>query len=101
MWLFIVRDPQPDAPDWPGRHALAAIDAVAWSLLWIWIISHVPTPLGIVGPFVTAVSALCLLRRLFRALWSNRRYRFTAWRWGKACSALLVVGVVLKIASMT
>lgn len=101
MWIFFVREPLPDAPDWPGRHVLAALDAVVWPLLWMWIIGRAPAPLGVVGPFVVAVAALCLLLRLRRALWSNRRYRFTTWRWGKTFAAMLVVGVVLKLALMT
>jgi hypothetical protein len=29
MWLLVAREPRPDAPDWPGRRLLAAVDAVA------------------------------------------------------------------------
>ena len=100
MWLLVARDPEPDMPAWPGRHALAAVDAVSWPLLWIWISSRVPAPVGIVGPFFVAVAALCLLSRLRRALWENRRYRFTTWRWGKMLAAIFVIGAVLKIASI-
>ena len=35
MWLLVAREPRPDAPDWPGRRLLAAVDAVAWPLLWV------------------------------------------------------------------
>ena len=28
MWLLVAREPRPDAPDWPGRRLLAAVDAV-------------------------------------------------------------------------
>jgi hypothetical protein len=28
MWLLVAREPRPDAPDWPGRRMLAALDAV-------------------------------------------------------------------------
>jgi hypothetical protein len=30
MWMLLVRSPPPDAPYWPGRRWLSAIDAVAW-----------------------------------------------------------------------
>ena len=32
MWLWIARDPLPDAPYWAGRRWLAAIDAAVWRL---------------------------------------------------------------------
>ena len=38
MWLLVAREPRPDAPDWPGRRLLAAIDAVAWPLMWVLLI---------------------------------------------------------------
>ena len=47
MWLLVAREPRPDAPDWPGRRLLAAIDAVAWPLMWVLLIRHVPGPAGL------------------------------------------------------
>ena len=42
MWLLVAREPRPDAPDWPGRRMLAAVDAVVWPLLWVLLIQHAP-----------------------------------------------------------
>lgn len=98
MWLLIAREPRPDAPYWPGRRLLAAVDAVLWPMLWVLVFRHAPEPVGLVGPFVTAVALLCALGRLHRALWVNQRYRFTTWRWGRVVAALLLMGVVLKLA---
>lgn len=58
MWLLVAREPRPDAPDWPGRRLLAAIDAVAWPLMWVLLIRQVPGAAGLVGPFVTALAVL-------------------------------------------
>lgn len=98
MWLLVAREPRPDAPDWPGRRLLAAVDAVAWPLMWVLLIRHVPGPAGLVGPFVTALAVLLGLGRLHGALWVNHRYWFTTWRWGKVLGAMLLIGAVLKIA---
>ena len=99
MWLLMVREPRPDAPAWPGRRACSSIDAIVWPLLWVLLIKQVPEPVGLVGPFVTAVAALCAVGRLHRALWVNHRYWFTTWRWGKVAAGLLFVGAVLKVAA--
>jgi hypothetical protein len=97
MWLVVAREPRPDAPYWPGRRLLAAVDAAVWPLLWMMLVSHAPNPVGLVGPVVMAVALLCALGRLHRALWLNHRYRFTTWRWGRFAVALLLVGAVLKL----
>jgi len=97
MWLLVAREPRPDAPDWPGRRLLAAVDAVVWPLLWVLLIQQVPGPTGLVGPFVTALTVLLGLGRLHRALWENHRYWFTTWRWGKVLGAMLLIGAVLKL----
>ena len=96
MWLLVAREPVPDAPYWPGRHLLAAIDAAAWPVAWVLLLGHAPAPVGLVGPFVSAVALLCGLGRLHRALWINHRYRFATWRWGRIVAALLLVEMVLK-----
>jgi len=100
MWLLIARKPRPDAPDWPGRRVLAAVDAVVWPLLWVAVFRHAPEPVGLVGPVVAAVAALCALGRLHRALWVNHRYWFTTWRWGKVLASMLLIGAVLKVAML-
>lgn len=100
MWLVVAREPKPDAPYWPGRRLLAAIDAAVWPLLWVLVFSHAPKPIGLIGPFVAAVALLCALGRLHRALWLNHRYWFTTWRWGWIAAALLLMGLVLKLAML-
>lgn len=97
MWLLVARAPQPDAPCWPGRHLLAAIDAVVWPLGWLLIFRLAPVPVGLVGPFVSTVAILCGLARLHRALFVNHRYWFTTWRWGRILAALMMIGIVLKL----
>lgn len=98
MWLVVAREPWPDAPDWPGRRLMAALDALAWPLMWVLVFRHVPGPVGLVGPFVAAVAALAATGRLHRAIWVNHRYWFTTWRWGKLFAAMLLIGLVLKLA---
>ena len=96
MWLLVVREPLPDAPYWPGRRVLAALDAAGWPILCVLLIRHAPQPVGLLGPVLTAVALLYGLGRLHRALWENHRYRFTTWRWGRMAAVLLLVGVVVK-----
>ena len=97
MWLLVAREPWPDAPDWPGRRLLAAVDAVAWPLMWVLLIQQLPGPAGLVGPFVTALAVLLGLGRLNRAIWVNHRYWFTTWRWGKVLASMLLIGAVMKL----
>jgi hypothetical protein len=97
MWLLVTRHPRPDAPTWPGRRWLAALDATVWPLLWVLLMHHLPAPVGLVGPVVNAVATLSAMGRLRRALWLNHRYWFTTWRWGKVAGALLLMGAVLKL----
>ena len=97
MWLLVAREPRPDAPDWPGRRLLAAVDAVAWPLMWVLLIQQLPGPAGLVGPFVTALAVLLGLGRRNRAIWVNHRYGFTTWRWGKVLASMLLIGAVMKL----
>jgi hypothetical protein len=101
MLLVVLRESRPDAPLWPGRRLLAGVDAMAWPLAWVLIVKHAPAPVGIVGPFVIAVSALSAAIRLHRAIWINHRYRFTTWRWGRIFGVLLLIGEVLKFAMLS
>jgi hypothetical protein len=96
MWLLVAREPLPDSPYWPGRNLLAAVDAVVWPILWVLLIAQVPPPVGLVGPFISAVALLCALGRLHRALRVNHRYRFTTWRWGRIAAGFIVAGLVMK-----
>ena len=97
MWYFIVREPRPDAQEWPGRRLLAAIDAVAWPLMWVLLIRSVPGPPGLFGPFITALAIVLGLGRLHQAWFVNHRYWFTTWRWGKVLGWMLLLGAVLKL----
>lgn len=97
MWMLFARAPPPDAPYWPGRRWLAAVDALAWPLAWVVAIGHADPPEGIIGPFLSAGALLCAFGRLRRALWINQRYQFTTWRWGRVAAALLVMGALLKL----
>ena len=97
MWLLLAREPTPDAPYWPGRRLLAAVDAAVWPLLWVIVFTQAPKPVGLVGPFVAAVALLCTLARLRRALWKNHRYRFTTCRWGRVAATLMLIGLVMKL----
>ena len=97
MWLVYAREPEPDAPWWPGRRWLAAIDAVGWPLLWIELLAHAPAPLGLVRPVVTGIAVLFGIVRLHRAVCVNHRYRFTTWWMGRIVAGLLLVGFVLKL----
>ena len=54
MWVIFARAPPPDAWVWPGRRALAFVDAVAWPVAWATFILAVPVPLGLVGQCVLA-----------------------------------------------
>jgi hypothetical protein len=98
MWIVITRPPRPEASIWPGRRALAAIDAVAWPLMWVVAVRHVPASTGLVGPVACSIAALSGVTRLHRALWANERYWFTTWRWSKIAAAMLLMGWVLKLA---
>jgi hypothetical protein len=62
------------------------------------VLRHVPEPVGLVGPFVTALAVLLGLGRLHRAVWLNHRYRFTTWRWAKVAAWMMLFGFVMKAA---
>jgi hypothetical protein len=99
MWLLVAREPRANAPHWTGRRWLAAIDAVAWPLSWVFLLSQIDASVGIVGPMVAAIALLFSAERIYRALWVNHRYWFTTWRWGRIGIALIVIGMVLKLAT--
>jgi hypothetical protein len=96
MWLVLTRAPLPDAPYWPGRRLLALADAVGWPAGWIVLAAQLPQPAGIVGPMVIALAVLSAVGRVHRAVWQNRRYHFTTWRWGRVSFGLVLIGFVLK-----
>lgn len=97
MWLLVARAPRPDTPYWPGRRWLAVVDALVWPAMWVLLMGHAPQPVGLIGPFVTALAVLLGLRRLHCAIWLNHRYGFTTWRWAGVAAKLMLVGLVLKL----
>lgn len=100
MWLVLTRAPLPDAPYWPGRRLLALVDAVGWPAGWVVLATNLPQSAGIVGPVIMALAALSAIGRAKRAIWANRHYHFTTWRWGRWALILLSVGLVLKVARL-
>lgn len=97
MWVLFARAPLPDAPYWPGRRWLAAVDAVAWPAAAWSVLSHVPGEGGLVLVLVMALTVVSAARRLFRALLANHRYHFTTWRWGRVLAWMTVTGALLKL----
>jgi hypothetical protein len=97
MWILLSRSPPPDAPYWPGRRLLAALDALMWPSLWLAAIFCGPLAMGIVGIVATVGLILSAASRLQRALLQNERYRFTAWRWGIWLSLAASIGAVAKL----
>ena len=80
MWFLFIRAPPPDAPYWPGRRWLAAIDAVAWpGVVWS-ALSQVGSSGGLVLALAMALLVVSAVRRLFTALLVNHRYQFTTCR---------------------
>ena len=99
MWLLVAREPRANAPYWTGRRWLAAVDAVAWPLLWVLLLGQIDVPVGILGPMIVAAALFSSAERFRRAVWVNHRYWFTTWRWGRIVTGLLVIGLVLKLAA--
>lgn len=99
MWLLVAREPIPDAPQWPGRKTLAALDAVTWPLAAALFVNNSSLPLGIFGSVLLAAALLLSVVRLRRAVWLNHRYRFTTWRWGGVVLGLLMMGFALRLAA--
>ena len=97
MWVLFARAPPPDAPYWPGRRWLAAVDAVAWPGAGRVVLSQVPGKGGLVLAFVMALLVVSAARRVFTALLANHRYHFTTWRWGRVLAWMMVVGALLKL----
>ena len=101
MWITFARAPLPDAAYWPGRRLLGVIDAVAWPAIVFWLLTSIPGRGSVFVPVVSAGCALVGLSRVYAAIWTNHRYRFTTWKIGRVVLVLLAVGVALKIAVST
>ena len=97
MWILFTPVPRPDAPYWPGRRWLAALDAVAWPATWALVVAQAPITMGIVGVLIIACAALFAASRLQQALLRNERYRFTTWRWGKVLMGLVLLGLIMRL----
>lgn len=97
MWLLVAREPKHDAPQWPGRTSLAALDAVAWPLAAVLLIHLRNLPLGVVSPVVIVTALALSVVRLRRAIWLNHCYSFTTWRWGGVVLGLVMVGFALRL----
>jgi hypothetical protein len=97
MWILFTRAPPPDAPYWPGRRWLAAIDAVAWpGAAWYWLGQFAGSG-GLVLALAMALLVVSAARRLSTALLANHRYRLMTWRWGRVLVWMLAVGALLKV----
>lgn len=101
MWILFARAPPPDAPYWPGRRWLAAIDAVAWPGVVWFALSQVGSSGGLVVALAMALLVVSAARRLFTALLANHRYHFATWRCGRVLAWMVAVGVLLKLALPT
>lgn len=97
MWILFTPVPRPDAPYWPGRRWLAALDAIAWPAAWVLVVCQTPIRMGIVGTLIIACAALSAASRLQRALLRNERYRFTTWRWGRVLVGMVSLGLMMKL----
>ncbi len=97
MWVLFARAPPPDAPHWPGRRWLAAIDALAWPGMASLALSGLDGSGGLVVALAMALFGVSAVRRLSTALLANHRYHFTTWRWGRVLAWVVVVGTLLKL----
>lgn len=97
MFVWIAREPRPDAPCWAGRRVLAALDAVAWPLLGLVLIHWVPGAGSLVRP-AGVILGLWALLRLHGAVFVNHRYWFTTWLAMRLVALLWAVGILVKLA---
>lgn len=97
MWVLFARAPPPDAPYWPGRRWLAAVDALAWPGLIVLALNNVPSSGGLFSALTTAFLVASAVGRLRMALLANHRYHFTAKRWVPPLVRLLLIGMLLRM----
>jgi len=95
---LFARAPFADRPYWTGRRALTVLDALLWPVLAVLLLAQLPGAPGVLKPVLGAVALMAALHRLHVAWFRNHRYRFTTWWLARVLVALLIVGVVLKIA---
>jgi hypothetical protein len=94
MWMLIARSPRPDASYWRGRRVCAAIDAVIWPALLALGALKVG---GVAGAVIAGFAGVATLRRLWRAIFENHRYRFTTLRWGGVVVVLGLLGAAVRL----
>jgi hypothetical protein len=99
MWVLFARAPLPDVHSWPGRRALAAVDAVLWPAGGAIFTVSANMSDGVIGQFVLAMCALLAASRLFSAIVRNHRYRFTTWSWARYLCLLVAVGYALILSA--
>lgn len=97
MWIIFARAPAPDAAYWPGRRALAALDALAWPVIALVLLSQVRGQAGLLAPFACVICGINALARLRTALWKNHRYKFATWRAARVALVLFIIAVALKV----
>jgi hypothetical protein len=98
MWVLFARAPLPDARPWPGRRALAVIDAVLWPVAIAFLAATAEVPLGAIGQLAIAICPVLAVQRAYRAIAHNHRYRFTTWRWGRRFALPVALGYGLMFA---
>lgn len=100
MWLIFARAPPSDVHVWPGRRALALVDAIAWPCAWAALVLELPAAAGVVGQAAVAYCVFAMLQRAHRAIALNHRYHFTTWQWGRCLALVLLFGYALKLAAV-
>jgi len=63
MWIFIAREPSPEAPYWRGRRAMALVNALLWTVIGVLLLRHavgIATVMG--GVMLWALVGLALQR---------------------------------------
>ncbi|HUP08855.1 MAG TPA: hypothetical protein VMU47_16975 [Caldimonas sp.] len=98
MIVLYQRAPRADAAWWPGRHPLAALDALFWPAAWIGVALAAPVREGFVTWVVIAYALFSGATRLHTAIAHNERFRFTTWTCGRAIVLLVGIGVLMKLA---
>ena len=95
MWLLFTRAPPPDAPYWPGRRWLAAVDALVWpGLCWL-LLGQIEEAGGLVVSLLKSLLVLSAARQLHVALLMNHRYHFRMWRWGWCLARIVAISELL------
>jgi len=96
MTVLVLREPRPDAPYWPGRRRLAAVDAVIWPMAVPAAVHQVPELSGLFGA-AAVIAGLWAFFRLCCAIFNNQRYWFATWWIVRLVGLLLLVQLVAKL----